>query len=78
MKYLYLKRYGVYPEHGFNHTTHLPQFDMYTLEFRRVVAGLMFLYKLLHNRIDCSFISEHHFEFHILMLETCHSATFHK
>ena len=55
-KYLKFLSYcldGHYPERGSDHRNLLQRFGFRTLEVRRKVALVKFLYKLLHNKIDC-------------------------
>lgn len=52
LKYIAFKSDGIYPVRGYNHTVLLLRFNISSLEHRRIVSSLVFLYKLLHNLID--------------------------
>lgn len=52
LKFLNLKVLGFYPQRGYNHRTLLNIFNFQSLEARRIVTSLLFLYKLLHNHVD--------------------------
>lgn len=54
MKYLWFKTYNTYPPRGFIHKVLLDNFKMYSLDDRRSVIALSFLFNLLHCKIDCS------------------------
>lgn len=45
---------GFYPERGYDHTLLLSRYDVQSLESRRKCSSIAFLYKLLHNSIDCT------------------------
>lgn len=53
LKYLAYKIDGVYPERGVSNTILCERMHFVSLESRRICASLSFLYKLLHNKIDC-------------------------
>lgn len=52
LKFLSFKREGLYPPRGFDNLVLLQRFNMEPLRLRRVNCGLIFLYKLLNNKID--------------------------
>lgn len=53
LKYLTFKADGVYPERGINYNYLTSRFNIISLDLRRICISLTFLYKLLHNTIDC-------------------------
>ena len=53
LKYLAFKTDGIYPEHGIEYDILCSRFDFVSLQSRRGIASMKFLYKLLHNSIDC-------------------------
>lgn len=55
LRYLYLKKTGIY-HYDIPYQQLLEQFNFYKLESRRNISHLIFLYKVLHNRIDCPFL----------------------
>ena len=54
LKYLYFKTEGVYPPRGICQQELLTRFEVDSLYIRRCKIAVTFLYKLLHNMIDCS------------------------
>ena len=58
IKYLVFKSTGCYPAHGYDYEALLNQFDLITLEQRRICLDLLFVYKVLHGHIDCSQVLE--------------------
>ena len=52
LKFLWLKGEGVYPMIGFPHNTLLERFQLKSLQERRSLADLQFLYKLINGLID--------------------------
>lgn len=54
LKFLAFKRDGVYPLRGCDHGLLLNWFEIDSLECRRKVMGITFLYKLVHGGVDCS------------------------
>ena len=54
LKYMFFKCNGYYPERGFSHNTLLSSSSVDPLCIRRNTFALSFLFKLLHNEIDCS------------------------
>ena len=53
LKYMFFKHNGFYPQRGIDHNILLNLFDLNSLEFRRNCTALQFLYKILHNQLDC-------------------------
>lgn len=53
LKYLFYKKYRVYPVQGYDHTSLLREFGLRPLSMGRESANLKFLYKLVHRMIDC-------------------------
>lgn len=54
LKYLYLKKHGVYPERGYPNGLLLREFESISLAKRRILAALIFLIKLVRGNIDCA------------------------
>ena len=52
LKFMTFKSTGQYPERGVNNSTLLSTFNFKSLEFRRICYFLVFLFKLMHNKID--------------------------
>lgn len=53
LKYLHFKSSGVYPVRGYDNTLLLREFNMQSLECRRLLHSLAFLYKMVHNQLCC-------------------------
>lgn len=53
LKYMFYKRFGYYPNQGYDHMRLLAIFDRLSLENRRIKACLVYLFKILKNKIDC-------------------------
>lgn len=53
LKYMFFKHNGFYPERGIDNNILLNLFDLNSLEIRRNCTALQFLYKILHNQLDC-------------------------
>lgn len=75
LKFLAFKATGAYPERGINHNILLNNYNMESLEMRRYCCLITFLYKLLHNQIDCSAIL-YQINFHIPRLHSRQNPTF--
>lgn len=58
LKFLAFRNDGVYPGRGYNHEILLSRFDVPSLQSRRIMNSVTFLYNLLHNKIDCSSLLE--------------------
>ena len=54
LKYLTYRIDGIYPAQGCDHHQLLDRFAFKSLHERRELLSVKFLYKLLHNEIDCS------------------------
>lgn len=52
LKYMFYKKFGFYPQRGYNHQQLLSIFNRLSLENRRTKICLIYLYKLLTNRVD--------------------------
>ena len=57
LKYLYFKKYGLYPVRGYDQALLLREFDLRSLEHRRTLAIVTFLYKLCNGISDCPELS---------------------
>lgn len=53
LKYMFLKKFGYYPERGFDHQQLLRLFNRISLEKRRCTICLLTLFKLLKDMIIC-------------------------
>lgn len=53
-KYLYFKVHHIYPPRGYCNDLLLREFGVNSLEQRRILASLVFLVKLVNNKIDCT------------------------
>ena len=53
LKYIYYRTHGVYPERGYDHSLLLDEFYFSSLEKRRTIACLVFMYKLVNEHISC-------------------------
>ena len=56
LKFLSFKVDGIYPEIGIDQPQLLHRHDMVSLSYRRDQSYAKFVYKLLHNQIDCEFL----------------------
>lgn len=54
LKFLSFRTHGVYPPRGFPQETLCAEFDYQSLDQRRSCYSVVFLHKILHNKIDCS------------------------
>ena len=52
LKYMFFKKYGIYPERGFNHQELLNIFHRISLESRRIKNCLVYIYKVLNQTVD--------------------------
>lgn len=53
LKFLYFKSHGVYPVQGYEDALLLEEFQMSSLENRRICHSLVFLHKLVNGVVDC-------------------------
>lgn len=53
MKCMCFRQDHVYPQRGVDNQVYLERFDMCSLQERRIIQFVAFLYKLLHGGIDC-------------------------
>jgi hypothetical protein len=58
LKYVAYRLDKVYPERGYPQRMLLHRFSMHSLEERRNMCVVIFLFKLIHNGIDCPFLLE--------------------
>lgn len=56
LKFMWFKLYQVYPPRGIEHSVLLSTFNVDSYERRRVCISLTFLFNLLHNKVDCSYL----------------------
>lgn len=56
LKFLAFKEDGVYPNQGIDHSILQDRFELLPLERRRAMLSVKFLFNLVHNRIDCSWL----------------------
>ena len=56
LKFLWYKTYNTYPVRGFPNDILLDTFHIPSLTLRRINLGLSFLFKLLHNNVDCIYL----------------------
>lgn len=59
LRYMYFRRHGIYPHylrHPVRTEAMLNEFEMLSLERRRIVTDCMFIFKVLSNIVDCQFI----------------------
>lgn len=56
LKFLAFKVDGNYPERGISYSLLLNKFNFVSLEKRRAISSIKFLYNLLHNKIDCPYL----------------------
>lgn len=54
LKYLVFKEDAIYPDRGLEYCLFLNRFNFESLEFRRKCLSLTFLYKLVHQKINCA------------------------
>jgi hypothetical protein len=54
IKYLYFKEDGIYPPIGVDYDLLCSRFTFTPLKVRRVLDTVTFLFKLFHNKVDCS------------------------
>lgn len=54
LKYLYFRLYHTYPERGYDHNILLHVFNIQSLEHRRHITDMKFLYNLMNHNIDAS------------------------
>lgn len=53
LKLLYFRSHGVYPPVGYSHCDLLNEFAFLSLNARREYFSQIFLYKIIHNNLDC-------------------------
>lgn len=52
LKYMFFKKYGYYPNQGYNHLLLLQEFNRLSLENRHTKICLVYMYKILTNKIN--------------------------
>lgn len=57
MRYLWLKEVGTFPDRGMDNQLFLNRFNMVSLEKRREMLSINFLFNLIHNKIDCPYLT---------------------
>lgn len=75
LKFLSYKVDGVYPPIGYPHDTLLDRFSTDSLNTRRKKQAVIFLHKLINNKINCPEITEK-LLFHVPRANTRHHTTF--
>lgn len=75
LKFLAFKVDGIYPPIGFPHNELLEKFSVDSLENRRQISDVMFVYKIINGEVDCSDILIR-LNFHIPRLASRQNATF--
>ena len=76
LKFMQYKISGAYPERGFSQHLLLNLLNFQSLHLRRVLFAVGFIYKLLHNKIDCVGLINQ-IIFRVPRLSTRVSTTFH-
>lgn len=56
LKFLHFRIYGSYPVRGYSQSLLLATFSLHSLDLRRKLSSIRFLYLLCHNKIECSFL----------------------
>lgn len=56
LKFLYYKSHGIYPFQGYDYKQLCSEFNVVSLEARRTLAAVIFLFKLVNCEIDCDFL----------------------
>lgn len=69
LKYLSYRIEGTYPLQGIPYHTLIERHDMLSLNIRRKIATLIFLWKLMHSKIDCNDLVQQ-FNFYVPRLNT--------
>lgn len=75
LKFLNLKIWGFYPQRGYDHSILLNNFNVQSLEARRIINSQLFLYKLLHNLVDAPVLLEN-INFNAPMVHVRHMVPF--
>lgn len=75
LKYVSFRLDGVYPPIGIPHQELLSRYNVLSLNDRRVMHSLIFLFKIVHNKLDCPTILDQ-LHFNIPTVATRHSNTF--
>lgn len=56
LKLLHFKIYGNYPVQGFDHALLLAIFNVNSLDLRRIIISVTFLYNIVHANVDCTIL----------------------
>lgn len=56
LKYCSFRKYGVYPSRGSDYIDLCSNFDVLTLNERRILSKCKFIYNLLNSQIDCPYL----------------------
>ena len=75
LKFLYRQRFGYYPHRHFEHSILLSIFGVLSLETRRVLSSINFVYKLNNFYIDCPLLLDY-LNFYVPRLSSRSSRTF--
>ncbi|KAB0796255.1 hypothetical protein PPYR_10316 [Photinus pyralis] len=75
LKYLSFKVNGVYPERGCCQNALLAKFNMEDLDKRRTRTSVTFLFKIIHQLIDCACLLQE-LQFHVPHFSSRSSSTF--
>ena len=59
LKYMYNVKFGRFPSRGFDQAKLLIHNNMSTLENRRKISAVKFLFKILHGNVDCAELLSH-------------------
>lgn len=76
LKYLMYTTDGIYPARGYNYDDMLTRFNYVSLRSRRNISNIKFLYNLLTNKIDCTFLLNK-ISFNVPRLSSRHLYVFH-
>nr|CAI5853243.1 unnamed protein product [Callosobruchus analis] len=66
---------GIYPARGCEHSLLLARFGIESLQVRRVLSSVIFLYRILHNSIDSPLLLSY-ICFHVPQFNTRQNVTF--
>lgn len=58
LKLLHFKTIGNYPVQGFDHALLLSMFNINSLDMRRIIVSVTFLYNIVNARVDCAALLE--------------------
>lgn len=75
LKFLMFVSDRVYPERGYDYSLMLSRFNVESLQLRRKMISIKFLFNLLHNKIDCSMLLDRLY-FNVPRITARHEQTF--